>query len=155
MKNLKICTGCKKNRKLTSFWTKNGRPQAQCKDCQTKYHKKHYLENKDRYLERALNRNKTQANRIQSIINSMKESPCMDCGEIFPYYVMDFDHRPNEEKLTNISRMRRRYGTPEQEILEEIAKCDLVCANCHRKRTHRRINDLGLIRDGHGLQNRG
>jgi hypothetical protein len=48
---------------------------------------------------------------------------------------MDFDHRQDENKvinLANASRMTR------PKILEEIAKCDVVCSNCHRERTYQR-----------------
>jgi predicted HNH restriction endonuclease len=49
---------------------------------------------------------------------------------------MDFDHRPGETKAFEISQM---LGKVSMETLEaEIAKCDIVCANCHRIRTHRR-----------------
>ncbi len=61
--------------------------------------------------------------------------PSADCGIQYPYYVMDFDHREGETKVINLasaSRMTR------PKILEEIAKCDVVCSNCHRERTHRR-----------------
>jgi hypothetical protein len=46
---------------------------------------------------------------------------------------MDFDHRPDEAKLFTISHGKGQYG--EEKILAEIAKCDVVCANCHRLRT--------------------
>ena len=70
-------------------------------------------------------------------IAAYKEShPCMDCGGYFLAECMDFDHRPDEERERDISRMGH-YSSDEL-ILAEIAKCDLICANCHRTRTHRR-----------------
>jgi crotonobetainyl-CoA:carnitine CoA-transferase CaiB-like acyl-CoA transferase len=62
------------------------------------------------------------------------DSGCMDCG-LRPEYaqVLEFDHRPDEEKLFHISD-RMTTGTVD-ELLAEIAKCDVVCANCHRVRT--------------------
>lgn len=53
---------------------------------------------------------------------------------------MDFDHRPGEGKVANVGTMRLKVS--EATIRKEIAKCDLVCANCHRERTHQRL--LGL-----------
>lgn len=68
-------------------------------------------------------------------IDALKASPCLDCGERFPPECMDFDHRDPKTKLMDIARMTgRRLAT----ILAEIAKCDLICANCHRIRTRRR-----------------
>jgi hypothetical protein len=58
----------------------------------------------------------------------------MDCGGTFPPECMDFDHRPGEKKLFGIGQGLRRKL---EALLAEIAKCDLVCANCHRIRTHR------------------
>src|SRR5579872_6584201 len=62
-----------------------------------------------------------------------KASPCMDCGGTFPPVCMDFDHRPGEVKLFPIGKHGFRFTR--DELLAEIAKCDLVCANCHRIRT--------------------
>lgn len=68
-----------------------------------------------------------------------KETACADCRRFFPPICMDFDHRPGRIKLFNISR-RRNSLTPLAKILKEIAKCDVVCACCHRIRTRKRQN---------------
>jgi len=52
---------------------------------------------------------------------------------------MDFDHRPSEVKEHGVTRMIGRAGT--ERILREVAKCDIVCANCHRARTFERRRD--------------
>ena len=67
----------------------------------------------------------------QALIRKAKDVPCADCGVQYPYYVMQFDHRNPELKEFNISRTL--YA--EQRVLTEIAKCDVVCANCHAERT--------------------
>jgi hypothetical protein len=67
-------------------------------------------------------------------IRALKTVPCADCGKAYPHYVMDFDHRPGETKLFDISR--HQWGAKRR--LEEAKKCDVVCANCHRERTHSR-----------------
>jgi hypothetical protein len=59
--------------------------------------------------------------------------PCSDCGGVFDPVCMDFDHRPGERKRFAVGRADKKWET----TLAEIAKCDLVCANCHRLRTHR------------------
>lgn len=59
--------------------------------------------------------------------------PCADCGGVFPVYVMHWDHLPGFEKVAEISVMvgsRTRAA-----VLEELKKCELVCANCHVLRT--------------------
>jgi hypothetical protein len=51
---------------------------------------------------------------------------------------MDFDHREGEEKLFAVSAGGNKVRLSQSQLLAEIAKCDVVCANCHRERTHRR-----------------
>lgn len=60
---------------------------------------------------------------------------CLDCDQSFPVYVLDFDHRPEEVKLFSVTN---GFNYTWNEVLAEISKCDLVCANCHRVRTHDR-----------------
>jgi hypothetical protein len=75
------------------------------------------------------------------MIESFKEAPCMDCGVSYPAYVLEFDHRPEEDKSFNVSN-GVVYGR--KALLREIAKCDIVCANCHKTRTHNRKDGLGV-----------
>ena len=65
-------------------------------------------------------------------IRQQKDKPCTDCGIKYPYYVMQFDHL--RDKKHAISQMYSRVGLPA--IKKEIAKCEVVCANCHAERTH-------------------
>lgn len=59
----------------------------------------------------------------------------MDCGQSFPYYCMDFDHRSDEEKKFDIERW---YNHGWEAVKAEVKKCDLICACCHRHRTAQR-----------------
>lgn len=70
------------------------------------------------------------------LLDEYRDRPCADCGENYPRCVMDFDHRDPSQKHYTVSQMpgRVRLAT----LLAEIAKCDIVCANCHRIRTYRR-----------------
>ena len=71
----------------------------------------------------------------RSRIDAFKTGPCADCHQTFPPYVMDFDHVRGEKRF-GVSKMRNHSI---EKILEEIAKCELVCANCHRIRTYNRL----------------
>lgn len=95
--------------------------------------KKHYYANKQRYLER----NTRYRNEIKKYVQALKENqPCADCGVSYPYYVMDFDHLEGSIKENDINFLSNtgRIGA----VKKEIAKCEIVCANCHRIRTHQR-----------------
>jgi len=72
--------------------------------------------------------------RLRAIVIDSKNRPCADCGVRYPYYVMDFDHVRGGKRF-NVSEGAASQVTVEN-LLEEIAKCDVVCANCHRERTY-------------------
>ena len=73
---------------------------------------------------------------INDYIRSVKEStPCADCGNYYGYWIMDFDHLKDK----SFSLSRHSHHTKKLEtVKDEIAKCDVVCANCHRDRTYSR-----------------
>jgi hypothetical protein len=80
----------------------------------------------------------------RAIMRTAKAQPCADCGKRYPYYVMDFDHRRGQ-KTTEVAKLVSN-ATP-QRLRAEIAKCDVVCANCHRERTHgggKRVGRQGI-----------
>jgi hypothetical protein len=70
------------------------------------------------------------------LLDVLRDRPCADCSQRFPPCAMDFDHRDPTSKRSAVTRMIGRAGT--QRILDEAAKCDIVCANCHRLRTFER-----------------
>jgi len=77
---------------------------------------------------------KREAWRAQArLLNDLCDRSCVDCGESFAPCAMDFDHRDPSTKRSAVTRMIGRAGTAR--ILDEVAKCDIVCANCHRLRT--------------------
>jgi endogenous inhibitor of DNA gyrase (YacG/DUF329 family) len=78
---------------------------------------------------------KAKAQKVWMI--KIKSQPCHDCGGTFPTCAMDFDHRVDEVKSYNLGSMFAHHYS--RELIEiELAKCDLVCANCHRVRTRDR-----------------
>ncbi len=70
-----------------------------------------------------------------ALIRESKDKPCMDCGKTYGYWVMQFDHREPKLKEFNIAAWNKHNL---EDIRIEIAKCDVVCANCHMDRTHMR-----------------
>jgi hypothetical protein len=70
-----------------------------------------------------------------AMLSEIRDVPCADCGRRFPPCVMQFDHRDPATKTHEVTRMLLRARTV---ILAEVAKCDIVCSNCHRERTYRR-----------------
>jgi hypothetical protein len=100
--------------------------------------RRHYYANRQYYIEKAAKRKKD----IRELINLIKEViPCLDCGKNYPYYVMDFDHVG--KKTATINDLIENCSI--EKLEEEIANCELVCANCHRTRTYKRITGLSSI----------
>ena len=92
--------------------------------------RRYYLKNKQYYLDA----NKLKRQRMRLWLQSIKDNkPCTDCHIQHPYYVLDFDHREPSQKKEILSRLVNHLSW--KRLKEEVSKCDLVCANCHRKRT--------------------
>lgn len=129
---MKRCYKCKETKSLSEFYklsrSKDGL-QPICKTCDIAQTKARYRKNKKYYIDA------TKANRQRTIdfLNKVKSNPCADCGNVYHPVCMDFDHLDN--KGANISQMKY-YSIAK--ISEEVAKCDLVCSNCHRLRTLKR-----------------
>lgn len=99
------------------------------------YAKAHYEANKDAYKAAARRSQERTRERVREIVATAKDRPCADCGVRYPPYVMQFDHLG--DKLWDVGNMRSgRFSTAR--VLAEIQKCEVVCANCHAERTHRR-----------------
>jgi hypothetical protein len=63
---------------------------------------------------------------------------CADCGGTFHHAAMQWDHLPGRPKRRDVSNLVLR-GFRRETILDEISKCELVCANCHAVRTFSRL----------------
>lgn len=99
------------------------------------YHKQWYQRNK----EKRLVINKRYKVKLQTQYRIDKEShPCTDCNMFYPSYVMQYDHL--HSKKVNVGTIAR--NTSGKQLREEIAKCELVCANCHAIRTHNRRTSI-------------
>lgn len=106
------------------------------KEDRARYHKNYYKNNREIINKRTAKRNQQQREQRNQIIRAAKSVPCMDCGKEYPFYVMDFDHARGEKNfvIAHSTRDMRSFT----EIFKEIEKCDVVCSNCHRIRTHER-----------------
>lgn len=133
MNETKACTKCGVEQPYSEFhnhpYSADGF-QYNCKSCQRAVSRAYYQKNKERLREEGKQKNAE----FRELMAELKSDPCMDCNTSYPPYVMDFDH-VRGEKTYRISAMT---SFSEKRILEEVAKCDVVCANCHRERTHQR-----------------
>ena len=131
------CSTCKEEKIESDFNRKRNGYQHFCKMCQKAYNHAHYLNDRQAYLARA--RTSKADNRIK--LEELKSKPCTDCGGVFHPYAMEFDHLPGLGKTRDVARMM--VISSWKKVLAEIAKCELVCANCHRVRTFKRLQEKG------------
>lgn len=98
----------------------------------------YYVANRTAILARTRIWSEKRLGELRRIVAKAKSIPCNDCGGTFPKYVLHFDHKKPSQKIANISYLVRNWHCSPEYLLREMEKCDLVCANCHAKRTHRR-----------------
>lgn len=128
---MKICGVCKIEKNLDLFAKKKNGHQYQCKECHKKYRKIHYQQNKQKYIRKAKIWDAQKRNeRRDYLLKYIEKNPCKDCGETNPL-VMEFDHVTGN-KVDCISSL---LTTSDSIFFEELNKCEVVCANCHRLRT--------------------
>lgn len=142
-----LCYTCKEEKTADKF-NKNKRHktglQSNCRLCEKKYKEK-YLSDPARRIKHYKVSNVAKNERkvfVSKFVNKLKDNPCTDCGDKFHPVAMDFDHLSNKE--WSISQMVAS-GLPLDRIKEELSKCELVCANCHRIRTHLRRSSNGRM----------
>lgn len=103
---------------------------------QKAYYPKHYAANREAYFSRAKAHDaKMHAERNEHISSYLSSHPCVDCGEA-DIVVLEFDHREHSEKSFTIGA----HGSIQismKRLKAEIAKCDVRCANCHRRKTYK------------------
>ncbi|MET0647698.1 MAG: hypothetical protein ABW208_13870 [Pyrinomonadaceae bacterium] len=135
---MKICSGCSTWKAEGEFSRKGGSLQSKCKPCQPAYNRLYYQRNKSRFIAKNRRNKKRQRERLRAILLGIKQQTCQDCGGIFHPWAMELDHRDGTKKEAAVANLVSK-GCTDARLLEEIGKCDVVCANCHRMRTYRRL----------------
>lgn len=143
----KICNTCDLIKSLEDFHkNKAGKDghSGKCKECQRAYDADFYRRNRDKYLGPSKDRaREARRNNKQFLLEYLSSHPCVDCGNA-DIRVLQFDHREavngKRVRVTNFLNSRRL-------MTEEIAKCDVRCANCHMIRT---AEQFGWVRNLEG-----
>lgn len=129
---MKKCSRCSETKNREDF-NRSSRNKdglhGYCRKCS----KSHYATNKERHSARIKVRRNEQAKRLREIMFSALADGCIDCREL-NIVVLEFDHIDPSRKTENVSTMYRK-GVSEKKIIDEISKCAVRCANCHRIRT--------------------
>jgi hypothetical protein len=138
------CYRCGELKAVDHFsWRRKARGQRDsfCRPCRSAYGKEHYAANRQRYVDQArVQKQRLALERTRYLIEYFEAHPCVDCGETDPV-VLEFDHL--RDKRFDIGQSLPYRNWPS--ILAEIEKCEVVCANCHRRRTARRRGSLRAV----------
>jgi hypothetical protein len=137
-----VCREMKPGIDFNGSWQVGGKRDTYCRPCRSAYHREHYQVNRSRYIKRSEARTRAQVwQRTKWLLEYFASHPCVDCGESDPS-VLELDHRDElGPKAFNISRGIREHNW--DSVLAEIVKCEVRCANCHRRRT---AQQFGFVR---------
>ena len=145
---MKVCTKCEVEKPEIDFHIKRrstGKLHSWCKPCQRLARHRSYLKRRSYYLAKSKECRKQYVNRARDVVRALKCKPCTDCGQQFHFCAMDFDHVKGTKKFMLSRFSHSKHGIEKLKV--EAAKCDVVCSNCHRIRTHnRRIGIRGGTR---------
>ena len=134
---MKHCSKCDLDKIEEDFLVRDkqsGRRGTICKECRAKYHIAWHHKTKENRVEQKRKWRKiTRQKRVDLVSEYLQAHPCVDCGES-DIRVLDFDHLG--DKKQNVSNMLN--GSSFESIIAEIAKCEVRCANCHRRKTAER-----------------
>lgn len=132
---MKRCSRCGESKPVEEFPVRKvrGARQSWCRPCKNAYDRDWYQRNKQSHIQAVNALKRKRSERKRELVRDAKRVPCADCGVRYPPYVMDFDHG-EQEKRGQISQKVELW--PVERLEAEIAKCDVVCANCHRERTY-------------------
>jgi hypothetical protein len=98
--------------------------------------RRHYAKHREKVIAKAKVYSRAAKSRVRTHINThLQNNPCIDCGEA-DIVVLEFDHIGDDKKFNISDATRRGYSL--DKVVAEIAKCEVRCANCHRKKTYER-----------------
>lgn len=139
---MKICTRCNTQKELSEFpvcsKNKDGHT-GMCKPCKRNYDNNYYKQTSTRKEQITSNRKAARKTIRQWLWDYLLSHPCADCGESDPI-VLEFDHLEN--KKANVSDLLNRSLNV---VKLEVSKCQVLCANCHRRKTARDFNWYATI----------
>ena len=126
------CGRCRRWLPASAFSRRGDGLQAWCKDCYRAY----FRQRGQLHVRQSLAAKRRRRVVARAFVDEyLSAHPCRDCGETDPV-VLEFDHVA--EKRGEIGRMVAE-GASVERLREELSRCEVVCANCHRRRTQLRL----------------
>ena len=119
--------------KCQSAYTHYGQNRSYCKPCKQDYQRKYYAKN-PAWRASIRKHSKAKAKRRHAIVRRYKQMKGCACCGINDWRILEFDHREAANKVASVSVLINNSSSW-QKIKAEIAKCDVLCCNCHRIKT--------------------
>ena len=134
MKQCVTCLQWKKEDEFNWRFKHLGQRHKICRDCQHIHQRKWYENHKKEHIGNVAHYRRELKRSVRDyVFEYLKTHPCVDCGENDPV-VLEFDHRRGNDKRMEVSKLING-GYSIEKVMEEINKCEVRCANCHRRRT--------------------
>lgn len=134
---MQLCRWCGIEKCLEAFRFRDRsrtRRHSICGECINAYRREHYALNRADYIARNDQLLRARGKKwLRRLWQFLAENPCVDCGECDPV-VLDCDHVDRTLKRNSVSFLARS-GYQWKTVLAELEKCQVRCANCHRRRT--------------------
>lgn len=138
---MKTCSRCGEEKSHEDFNKRSASPdglQPLCRSCGNELSRDYYANNSDRLKDSVKeNKNRYKARNRDYVYSYLIENPCVDCG-ITDIRLLEFDHRPGEEKKNGVCGLAS-WSISLETLKAEIAKCDVRCKNCHTLKTYERL----------------
>lgn len=148
---MKQCSRCQQDKEDVAFGINRARRdglQVHCRDCKRTAQKAWYTKHRDVHYANVKQRRQAVADQVvEQLIVYFQTHPCVDCGENDPV-VLDFDHVRGAKRYEISSRVGAGYSW--EGLLQEIEKCEVRCANCHRRKTARQLGHRRALLAGLG-----
>jgi hypothetical protein len=131
----KVCTKCGVEKAIEEFPWKNRQNEkrhAVCKSCTAVRSNNWYYANKAHHVRNVMNGKRISRQKLKDYVNDyLSRNPCVVCGEADPV-VLEFDHiNGKDTTIANLIRL----DVPLWRLQVEIEKCQVLCVNCHKRKT--------------------
>lgn len=127
---MKFCGRCQETKPLTNFGlnkTRRDGRQSECFDCRREINREYYQRTPEKNEARRAGAERLRQKNREVVKQILQSTPCVDCGND-DWRVLEFDHVYGD-KAIGVSDAKD-WAT--ERLVEEIAKCVVRCANCHR-----------------------
>jgi len=140
------CNGCQRRLSHEAFTIARQRPQQPCKECKAERARVYRRKQGGRYRQvMGLAQEARRRENTERVFDYLATHPCVDCGEGDPL-ILEFDHVQGVKRAP-VANLLRACAWPA--IAAEIEKCEVRCANCHRRKTARQLGWFAYFGQDH------